>query len=77
MDKARLGLVVAKRVIRQAVHRNRIKRVIRESFRVHQHLLVGLDLVVLVRSELSEQNQVYDKCLKQQWKNLISQFEKG
>lgn len=31
--KARLGLIVGKRVLKRAVDRNRAKRVIRESFR--------------------------------------------
>jgi ribonuclease P protein component len=35
--------------VRSAVQRNRIKRVIRESFRTHQSQLRGLDLVVIAR----------------------------
>ena len=42
---ARLGLIVAKRVLRRAVDRNRAKRVIRESFRQHGDL-PPLDVVV-------------------------------
>ena len=45
----RLGLAVSKRVDKRAVGRNRIKRMIRESFRHHQEQLVGLDLVVVAR----------------------------
>ncbi len=45
----RLGLAIAKRQVRSAVARNRIKRVIRESFRRHQSLLPALDIVVLAR----------------------------
>ncbi len=44
---ARLGLAVAKRIIRQAVDRNRLKRLIRESFRLHQSELPAWDLIVL------------------------------
>lgn len=46
---ARLGLAVAKKQARRAVDRNRLKRLIRESFRHHQDLLAGLDLVVMIR----------------------------
>lgn len=42
---ARLGLIVAKRVLRRAVDRNRAKRVIRESFRQRCDL-PQLDVVV-------------------------------
>ena len=46
---ARLGLVVSKRV-GGAVHRNRVKRVCRECFRLLPELLPqGVDLVVIAR----------------------------
>ena len=45
----RLGLAVAVRVAGNAVARNRIRRIVRESFRVHQHALPPLDLVVSAR----------------------------
>jgi ribonuclease P protein component len=53
-DEARLGLVIAKKHIRLAVQRNRIKRLVRESFRQHQSLLSGLDIVILARSGLDK-----------------------
>jgi ribonuclease P protein component len=50
MSTARLGLAVSKKSCRRAVDRNRVKRVIRESFRHHLDLLQGLDVVVVSRS---------------------------
>lgn len=52
-SRSRLGLVVAKKHVRLAHERNRIKRVIRESFR-HQtafngHGVGGWDVIVLAR----------------------------
>jgi len=47
---ARLGLALAKRRIRRAVDRNRVKRVLRESFRENRPYLGGVDIVVLARS---------------------------
>jgi ribonuclease P protein component len=47
MDIARLGLAISKKHCRQATGRNRIKRVVRESFRQHQAELAGLDVVVI------------------------------
>ena len=43
----RLGLAIAKKHCRPAVGRNRLKRIIRESFRHHRSALGGLDIVVL------------------------------
>jgi len=45
----RLGLAVAVRMAGGAVARNRIRRIIRESFRLHQLELPPLDLVVSAR----------------------------
>lgn len=44
----RLGLIVSKRAVGNAVARNRIKRLVRESFR-HEHL-ADYDLVVIARN---------------------------
>lgn len=46
-DHARLGLAVSRKACRSSVGRNRLKRLVRESFRRHQHLLAGWDIVVL------------------------------
>lgn len=45
----RLGLVIAKKNVRHAVNRNRIKRVARETFRLQQHNLPTIDAIVLAR----------------------------
>ena len=45
----RLGLAVAVRAAGGAVERNRIRRIVRESFRLHQHEIPALDLVVSAR----------------------------
>jgi ribonuclease P protein component len=45
----RLGLAVAVRAAGGAVARNRLRRLIRESFRLHQRALPALDLVVSCR----------------------------
>ncbi|WP_300087980.1 ribonuclease P protein component [uncultured Nitrosomonas sp.] len=49
LEYARIGLIVAKRIERKAVKRNRIKRLIREAFRRHRQVLRGLDCVVQLR----------------------------
>jgi len=45
----RLGLIVGKKIAKRAVDRNYMKRVLRELFRVHQHDIAPLDLVVRVQ----------------------------
>jgi ribonuclease P protein component len=47
---ARLGLAVSKKHAKKAVERNRIKRVVRESFRENKSRLAGLDVVVINQS---------------------------
>ena len=49
----RLGLVVAKKVSKKALVRNRIKRQIRENFRLQQDRLGARDFVVLAKAPLS------------------------
>ena len=49
-DRSRLGLALAKRRLKRAVDRNRVKRVVRESFRHHQHGSASVDIVILARS---------------------------
>ena len=64
-DIARLGLAVPKRHIKHAVKRNRIKRVLRESFRLKQAEFRGLDLVILVRRPLTHINKHnFDRLLE-------------
>ena len=45
-QRGRLGLAVSRRAARNAVIRNRVRRQLRESFRVNQRRLAGLDIVV-------------------------------
>jgi ribonuclease P protein component len=49
LERARLGMAVAVRAMGGAVQRNRIRRLIRESFRLHQALMPALDIVIGVR----------------------------
>ena len=50
-EQPRLGLIVGKKKINHAVDRNRVKRRLRESFRVKQAELLDLDIIALVRSD--------------------------
>jgi ribonuclease P protein component len=51
---ARLGLAIARKQVRRAVDRNRLKRIARECFRQQRDALHGLDLVVMARAEAAK-----------------------
>lgn len=76
-DVSRLGLIVAKKNVRRAVDRNRIKRLARESFRLHQHQLPAYDIVLLARRGSSQlPNKVLFEHLEQLWIRLQKRVSK-
>lgn len=46
---SRLGIIVAKKHVKLAVQRNRLKRLLRESFRQNKTAIAGIDFVVLAK----------------------------
>ncbi len=56
-NHSRLGLVIAKKNLKLAVQRNRVKRLLREYFRCHQQSFANYDLVVLTRREIAVMSQ--------------------
>jgi ribonuclease P protein component len=52
---ARLGVAISRRVSKRAVDRNRIRRTIRESFRMHRAELPHLDILLIARSLSAQQ----------------------
>ena len=46
---ARLGLIVAKKIVKLAAQRNYMRRVLRELFRLKQHELPAVDVVIQVQ----------------------------
>jgi ribonuclease P protein component len=70
-DYPRIGIVVSSRVARRAVARNRIKRIVRESFRLQQARLNGWDIVVIARPGVVKQsNKELVASLEGHWKKL-------
>ena len=74
-SQPRLGLVMAKKHMKLAVERNRMKRLIRESFRLQQQELAGLDIVVLSRKGMdSLSNSEFSQQLTQQWQRIYKKM---
>ena len=72
LQHPRLGLAISRKVANKAVSRNRIKRVIRESYRHWQTRLGNLDIVVLGRAGVAKQpNRELDAALELLWKQMI------
>jgi len=68
---ARLGLAVPKKHIHSAVERNRLKRIIRESFRLKQEKLKGNDIVVVVRNKMDVNNKNIESIFAKHWDKVI------
>lgn len=73
----RLGLAIAKKHIKLASNRNRLKRIIRESFRQHQSRFEHIDIVVLSRSDVVRRSsaQLWT-TLEQHWNTVAGQWQK-
>ncbi|WP_029685267.1 ribonuclease P protein component [Tatumella saanichensis] len=65
----RIGLTVAKKHVKRAHERNRIKRLTRESFRLRQHELPAMDFVIVAKKGIAElDNQTLTEVLEKLWR---------
>jgi ribonuclease P protein component len=73
LEYPRLAMVIARKNVGSAVKRNRLKRLIRESFRLNQDKIKGNDIIIfgyrgieiLTNSELRQ-------CLIKNWQKSVS-----
>ncbi|MBP2259633.1 ribonuclease P protein component [Pseudomonas hunanensis] len=71
LDHPRLGLVIGKKSVKLAVQRNRLKRLMRDSFRLNQQMIAGLDIVIVARKGLGEiENPELHQHFGKLWKRL-------
>lgn len=71
----RLGLAIATRVFGSAVARNRIKRLTRESFRLAQHELPAVDVMVSARDAArSALPKELRASLEKHWKSITHRW---
>lgn len=70
---ARMGLAVSRRVSTNAVRRNRIKRIARESFRAVRDTLPVVDILLIARESADEQdNATLRADLASLWQRLAT-----
>ena len=72
---SRLGLIVAKKNVKLATKRNKIKRIVRESFRKQQELK-NLDIIFIAKKEINNLNskKLRDQ-LDKQWKKIHDYYQ--
>lgn len=73
LEHARLGVAVSRRVSPRAVERNRIKRQIRETFRLEAAQLGGLDVVVVAHGAAAGMtNEELRAALRRHWQRITA-----
>ena len=67
----RLGLIVSKKTAKLAVQRNYMRRVLRELFRLNQHRLPAIDLVIQVQKTFEKPDFI---AIKQEVEYLMQKL---
>ncbi|MDH5764455.1 MAG: ribonuclease P protein component [Gammaproteobacteria bacterium] len=70
LEQPRLGMAISKRKIKLAVTRNRLKRIIRENFRLSQQNTNADYVVMAGRQGATGTNQELRKSLEKHWGRL-------
>ncbi|MDO9392562.1 MAG: ribonuclease P protein component [Methylotenera sp.] len=71
LQRVRLGLVVGKKTAKLAVNRNYMRRVLREFFRLNQHHICHVDLIIRVQKKFGRGDFIQ---IKQEFDFLISKL---
>lgn len=78
LEHPRLGLTVAKKHLKRAHERNRIKRLVRESFRLSQHRLPAYDFVFVAKNGIGKlDNSAFAQILEKLWQRHIRLAQKS
>ena len=71
----RLGLAISKKSAKRAVDRNRIKRIFRESFRIHQHKLPNVDIIAMCKPHvLFLSKEEIHRQIETQWRFMQKKY---
>ena len=78
LNRPRLGLIVAKKTAKLAVKRNYMRRVLRELFRLNQHDLPAVDLVIQAQKvfETADFNRIKQEFEQLTFKLIAQNSEK-
>ena len=69
--EARLGFAISKKCVGLSVARNRLRRVVKESFRHNQSMLGPVDIVVMAQTEAAAAgNPALRRSLEQHWNKI-------
>lgn len=72
LNHPRVGFAIAKKQVKRAHERNRLKRIIREYFRLMQHDLPDMDVVVMARTAAIDiDNAELKKIIDKLWQRTI------
>jgi ribonuclease P protein component len=74
LDHMRIGIVVSKKMVRHAVARNYIKRVIRELFRLNCQSLHAVDMVVRINLQFGRHEY---HLVEQEFIQMLSKLPQG
>ena len=78
LEHPRLGLAVAKKYLKRANARNRVKRIARESFRLLQQDLPNYDFVLVVRQGIGQlDKRAIRQTLDKLWQRHIRLAQKS
>jgi ribonuclease P protein component len=72
MNVARLGLIVSKKTAKLATQRNYMRRVMRELFRLNQHKLPTIDLVIQIQKTFEKTDFIE---IKNEFEFLMKKLE--
>ncbi|MDX1526704.1 MULTISPECIES: ribonuclease P protein component [Idiomarinaceae] len=75
-DHPRLGVTISKKKAKRAVDRNRIKRKIRENFRLKQHKIPAFDIIVIAKNGVVDlSSEDLQQRLDYLWRTLSKRCE--
>jgi ribonuclease P protein component len=71
LNHPRLGIIIGKRNVKNAVDRNRFKRIVRENFRLNQYVIKELDILVIGHRDVDGiSGKTLQHCLEKKWQHL-------
>jgi len=71
-ENNRIGFAIAKKRVKLAVQRNRIKRIVRESFRLNQHKIPKVDIVIMAKTGIeSLENKDIQEQIEKIWQKIV------